>query len=208
MAEVAGYARDMRCNPTEPEKRLWKHLSRSQLAGHKFRRQAEIGPFIVDFFCPQKAFAVEVDGETHDVHRDFGRDKALGRLGVSVFHVTNPDVMNNMEGVLTAILGALEATPDRWERPHPNPSPEGEELKDSSLLARHYPNDLLISGFDILFQRELDGYDQRYARAVGKWALNASNAARFCYPYEMPDSLQAIPQFKIGNGEAPMSSAN
>ncbi len=132
MAEVAGYARDMRCNPTEPEKRLWKHLSRSQLAGHKFRRQAEIGPFIVDFFCPQKAFAVEVDGETHDVHRDFGREKALGRLGVSVFHVTNPDVMNNMEGVLTAILGALEATPDRWERPHPNPSPEGEGLSGST----------------------------------------------------------------------------
>jgi hypothetical protein len=39
-------------------------------------------------------------------------------------------------------------------------------------------------------------YDARYARAVGKWALNASNTARFCYPYDMPDSLQAIPQFK------------
>ncbi len=30
--------------------------------------------------------------------------------------------------------------------PHPNPSPEGE-----GLLKRHYPNDVLISGFDILF---------------------------------------------------------
>ncbi len=30
--------------------------------------------------------------------------------------------------------------------PHPNPSPTGR-----GLLARHYPNDLLISGFDILF---------------------------------------------------------
>ncbi|MFA7602886.1 MAG: valine--tRNA ligase [Novosphingobium sp.] len=36
-------------------------------------------------------------------------------------------------------------------KPHPNPSPEGEGLAHSSLLARHYPNDLLISGFDILF---------------------------------------------------------
>jgi valyl-tRNA synthetase len=34
------------------------------------------------------------------------------------------------------------------DRPHPNPSPEGEGL---SLLARHYPNDVLISGFDIIF---------------------------------------------------------
>jgi valyl-tRNA synthetase len=36
------------------------------------------------------------------------------------------------------------------DSPHPNPSPEGEGLK-SSFLQRHYPNDVLISGFDILF---------------------------------------------------------
>jgi very-short-patch-repair endonuclease len=128
MAEIAGYAREMRRNPTEPEIRLWRHLSRSQLEGHKFRRQAEIGPFIVDFLCPQKAFVVEVDGETHDIDTDRGRDRALGRLGFRVLHVTNPEVMRNMEGVLAAILGALQAAPDRWERPHPNPSPEGEGL--------------------------------------------------------------------------------
>ncbi len=130
IAEIAGYAKEMRRNPTEPELRLWRHLSRSQLGGHKFRRQAEIGPFIADFVCPQKAFIVEVDGETHDVDNDRGRDLALGRLGYSVLHVSNPDVMRNMEGVLTAILGALEAAPDRWERPHPNPSPEGEGLME------------------------------------------------------------------------------
>jgi hypothetical protein len=39
-------------------------------------------------------------------------------------------------------------------------------------------------------------YDQRYSNAVGKWALNASNDARFCYPYEMPDFLQALPEHK------------
>jgi len=31
------------------------------------------------------------------------------------------------------------------------PPPEGEDLPGRSLLAKHYPNDLLISGFDILF---------------------------------------------------------
>ena len=34
------------------------------------------------------------------------------------------------------------------DSPHPNPSPEGEGL---SLLQKHFPNSLLISGFDILF---------------------------------------------------------
>lgn len=36
-------------------------------------------------------------------------------------------------------------------------------------------------------------YDQRYARSVGKWMLNAANAARLFYPSEIPDSLQALP---------------
>ncbi|MEZ4895576.1 MAG: hypothetical protein R2806_01985 [Saprospiraceae bacterium] len=39
-------------------------------------------------------------------------------------------------------------------------------------------------------------YDQRYARTVGKWILNASNAARLCYAYNTPDSLQAVPDHK------------
>lgn len=39
-------------------------------------------------------------------------------------------------------------------------------------------------------------YDQRYARAVGKWALNAANAARLYYPYDVPDRYQALPQQK------------
>lgn len=55
----------------------------------------------------------------------------------------------------------------------------------------------LMNTFDLMLPLSaLVRYDQRYSNAVGKWALNASNAARFCYPYEIPDSLQAIPQYK------------
>ncbi|HMG16722.1 MAG TPA: hypothetical protein VK590_14800 [Saprospiraceae bacterium] len=39
-------------------------------------------------------------------------------------------------------------------------------------------------------------YDQGYARAVGKWILNASNAARLFYPSDIPDNLQALPTLK------------
>ena len=55
----------------------------------------------------------------------------------------------------------------------------------------------LMNTFDLMMPLSaMVRYDQRYSNAVGKWALNASNAARFCYPYEMPDSLQALPQLK------------
>ena len=34
-------------------------------------------------------------------------------------------------------------------------------------------------------------YDPRFARAIGKWMLNAANAARLFYPEELPDKYQS-----------------
>ena len=107
-------AREMRNNPTEPEKRLWRYLSNSQLAGHKFRRQAVIENSIVDFFCPQKRQIVEVDGDTHHTDSDIKRDKRLLACGYQTIRFSNKDVTNNMDGVLTALLGTLNNTADHW----------------------------------------------------------------------------------------------
>ncbi|WP_268920583.1 endonuclease domain-containing protein [Sandaracinobacter neustonicus] len=127
-------ARDMRNNPTEPEKRLWRNLSNGQLAGHKFRRQAVIGPYIADFVCPSKRLIVEVDGHTHAAGRDAVRDSALAAQGYRVLRVNNDDVMRNMEGVLRVISDALdEQAVARADGPHPNPSPEGEGLSRAHL---------------------------------------------------------------------------
>ena len=42
----------------------------------------------------------------------------------------------------------------------------------------------------------LTRYDPRFARAIGKWMLNAANSARLFYPGEVPDGLQAVPDLK------------
>ena len=118
-------ARAMRNAPTEPEKRLWRHLSNRQLEGFKFRRQQAIGRYIADFVCPAARLIIEVDGDTHDEAADRVRDAALAGLGYRVVRVANRDVMTNMEGVLGGIAEALREV----ERPHPNPSPEGEGLE-------------------------------------------------------------------------------
>jgi len=133
LKELHRRAAEMRRNPTEPEKRLWRHLSNAQLDGHKFRRQAVIAGFIADFLCPQKALIVEVDGDTHDAAKDSVRDDVLIRRGFRVVRVTNDDVMSNMDGVLPQILLKLDETPPRWDKPHPNPSPEGEGLESGQL---------------------------------------------------------------------------
>ena len=129
LAELHKRAAEMRRNPTEPEKRLWRHLSNSQLEGHKFRRQQVIGWFIADFACPSASLIVEVDGDTHDGAKDEVRDDALADHGYRVIRVTNLDVMHNLEGVLTLISEALRDS----VRPHPNPSPEGEGLKEEAM---------------------------------------------------------------------------
>jgi very-short-patch-repair endonuclease len=113
----------MRREPTEPEKRLWRHLSNSQLGGFKFRRQAAIPPFIVDFFCPAKGLIVEIDGETHVAEADARRDVFMAARGFRTMRFTNDEVMTNMDGVLTAILRKLESIPDRRWGDHDSPTP-------------------------------------------------------------------------------------
>jgi very-short-patch-repair endonuclease len=119
----------MRREPTEFEKRLWRHLSNAQLGGFKFRRQAAIPPFIADFFCPQKGLVVEVDGETHSAEVDAVRDARLAARGFATIRFTNDDVRDNMDGVLTAILLRLRELPDRWpgspDFPTPTPPLKG-----------------------------------------------------------------------------------
>ena len=116
-------AKRLRQNVTPFEAKLWSRLSRSQL-GYKFRRQHVIGSCIVDFFCPQKALIVEVDGDTHDREEDAIRDRLNGHRGYATIRFTNADVGGNVEGVLQRLLSELAALPDRW--PHPCPSPEGD----------------------------------------------------------------------------------
>ena len=119
------YARQMRREPTEPEKRLWRYISNSQLGGYKFRRQTVIGPYICDFSCSSNGLIVEIDGETHDADVDAKRDQALREMGYHVVRVTNRDVMTNMEGVLEFILHHSEQLPERRYSPTPTPPLEG-----------------------------------------------------------------------------------
>ncbi len=92
----------MRNNPTEPEKRLWRSLSKSQL-GHKIRRQSVIDGFVVDFLCPAKALVIEIDGDTHGDEADRRRDTLLSSRGYRTIRFTNEDVMTNIGGVLEFI---------------------------------------------------------------------------------------------------------
>ena len=58
-------ARELRKNMTETERLLWSKLRGKQFGGFKFRKQAPIGRFIVDFVCFDRKVVVELDGGQH-----------------------------------------------------------------------------------------------------------------------------------------------
>ncbi len=118
-------SRDLRRNTTVPEQKLWAILRSRQLAGLKFRRQAVIGSFIVDFYCEAAKLVVEVDGDSHVGRREADEQRAayLTQRGLRVVRVTNDDVLRDIDAVAMAVVQAAGKDP---HPPHPNPLPGGE----------------------------------------------------------------------------------
>lgn len=102
-------ARRLRKELTPAERKLWAALRGNRL-GVSFRRQHAIGPYIVDFCCIKKRLIVEVDGGQHldQAEYDAERTNFLSSQGYRVIRFWNNEVMKNIEGVLRAILVALD----------------------------------------------------------------------------------------------------
>ena len=112
----AGYLdlkRRLRSDMTGPETRLWAKLRARQLRGLKFRRQHGIGPYIVDFYCPEQSLVIEVDGDSHadadQMLKDQLRDRYLQSLGLRVIRYFNDDIVKNLDGVLEDLAEKLSS---------------------------------------------------------------------------------------------------
>lgn len=103
--------RELRNNPTDPEKYLWYELKRKQLNGIKFRRQYSIGNYIADFYSPKERLVIELDGAQHDEleHRiyDAKRTEYFESLGIRVIRFKNADVLYNRDKVVEVIVREL-----------------------------------------------------------------------------------------------------
>lgn len=97
----------LRKNATPQEVILWSRIRGSQL-GFKFRRQASVDNYILDFYCPEKRLAIEIDGSQHiDSSSDEERTKFLNTHGIQVLRFWNNEVNTNLEGVLLKIATTL-----------------------------------------------------------------------------------------------------
>ena len=110
-------ARELRKKQTPAEDALWHLLRDRQVSDLKFRRQHQIGDYIVDFFCPEYGLVVELDGAVHDTpdrqRKDAKRDGYLRSLGHTVLRFTNARVFEDTEGVLRDIVSSLPSTDGR-----------------------------------------------------------------------------------------------
>ncbi len=112
-------ARQLRRRQTEAEARLWEVLRGGRLEDWKWRRQAPVGPFIVDFLCLEAAVVVELDGGVHAERAayDARRDDYLRRHGLQVLRFSNAELSNDPERVRWTILSACrESNPSRRGR--------------------------------------------------------------------------------------------
>ena len=98
---------ELRSHGTSAEAFLWKHLSRRQLQGKKFRRQHSIENYIVDFYCPSEKLIIELDGEIHNnpttSEKDSVRDYRLKELDFQIIRFENKLVFDDTKSVLKTI---------------------------------------------------------------------------------------------------------
>jgi very-short-patch-repair endonuclease len=107
---ASSIARTLRQNPTDAERRLWLRLRKRQLEGCRFRRQAPLGPYVVDFACLAARLVIEVDGGQHSwqAEKDAARRSWLEANGFHVLRFWNNEVHGNLEGVLETVRRALQ----------------------------------------------------------------------------------------------------
>ena len=106
-------ARELRSRATHEENKLWyDFLSRYPV---RFLRQRPVGRYIVDFYCPSRKLALEIDGKQHEqeeaVEYDRIRTEFLGAMGISVIRFTNDEINTRFKHVCDAIQEAVGHPP-------------------------------------------------------------------------------------------------
>jgi len=86
---------------------LWRALKELPIEGSHFRRQAPIGPYVVDFFCPARRLIIELDGGHHNedgvAARDVERQRWLENEGYRVIRFWNSEITSDLTAAMERI---------------------------------------------------------------------------------------------------------
>ncbi|MEM7103946.1 MAG: endonuclease domain-containing protein [Bacteroidota bacterium] len=106
------FARFLRRNLTDAEKRLWEVIRDRKVKNAKFRRQHPLLNYIADFYCHEARLVIELDGSIHyvpdQIELDDKRTKNLEQYGIRILRFSNREVFVDLEKVVARISDALE----------------------------------------------------------------------------------------------------
>ncbi len=118
--------RNLRNDMPEAEQKLWWVIRGRQMEGFKFRRQYGVGPYVLDFYCPELRLGIEIDGDSHfqegGQERDRNRDEFIRSKGITILRFTNLDVKLRLQGVVDDTLRFVK-TGAGGTKPVPPPNP-------------------------------------------------------------------------------------
>jgi very-short-patch-repair endonuclease len=120
-------ARSLRRGQTPTEQFVWTMLRDRRFKRFKFRRQAPIGPYVVDFVCYDRRLILELDGVGHaqpsQREHDERRDAWLRQQGFRVLRIENRLAREQWWEQVAGMIGAaLEHEPPAGPLT-PGPSP-------------------------------------------------------------------------------------
>lgn len=109
--------RELRNHPSISEQLIWRFLRKNQ-TGFRFRRQVPVGPYVLDFYCPEARLAVEVDGEQHDATKDRQRDEWVAQQGILTLRYPTKDLFeaHRLDAILREIVAHCELRAQRNHR--------------------------------------------------------------------------------------------
>jgi len=95
-------AKELRKAGVLAEVLLWNQIKNKQLNDLDFDRQKIIGNYIVDFYAPNTGLVIEIDGSTHNEKQEYDikRDEYLENLGLTIIHLRDKDVLQNLRNVM------------------------------------------------------------------------------------------------------------
>jgi very-short-patch-repair endonuclease len=99
-------ARELRRNATDAERKMYR-LLKEHLPEARFRFQAPIRHYIVDFASHRCKVVVEIDGGQHSAEEDAARTAVIEDEGYRIIRFWNNEVLRNGEGCVLRLRSAV-----------------------------------------------------------------------------------------------------
>jgi isoleucyl-tRNA synthetase/very-short-patch-repair endonuclease len=192
--DLTHLAQNLRKNKTEAELKLWNILRNRQVDNCKFRRQEQIGRYIVDFVCFEKMLVIEVDGGGHSEDENLIKDREktafIEAQGYRVIRFWNNEVLENINVVGEVVFNSLLT-------PHPNPLPQGEKEKDGTPLSQGEG----VGKLSLKHRQVFDTNDDiiKYLKTTGSWVKTEQYLHNYphCWRTDTPLIYKAVSSWYV-----------